>query len=114
MNVGERIKQRRLELGLSQDELARRMGLSSRSAVCQAERSRGEQMTPKTLAMYARALNCRPSYLMGNTDDPTPADKIILTDDEQILINLYRNASDRDRELLRRMLAYAGGLNNEN
>lgn len=111
MNVGQRIKARRLELGLSQDELARRMGLSSRSAVCQAERARGEQMTSKTLLMYARALNCRPSYLMGLTDEIEPEADLVLTDEERQIINEYRKAPEHDRQMIRRILAYYEGLN---
>lgn len=114
LTVGERIKARRLDLGLSQEDLARRMGLKNRATVCHAERDTGEQMTSKTLENYARALHCSPVYLMGMTDDPEPLTEFYLTDEEQTLIVNYRKAPERDRQMIRRMLAYYEGLNNEN
>lgn len=111
LNVGERIKARRLELGITQEELARRMGLTNRATVCHAERDTGEQMTSKTLANYARALHCSPVYLMGLTDDPEPLNEFYLTDEEQKLIIEYRKAPEHDRQMIRRLLAYYEGLN---
>ena len=40
MNIGERIRQRRIELGMSQDELAKRCGYKSRSSINKIELSR--------------------------------------------------------------------------
>lgn len=39
MTIGERIAKRRLELGYSQTELARRMGLTNRSTICKVEKA---------------------------------------------------------------------------
>lgn len=37
MTIGERIKKRRLELGMTQDELAKKLGYKSRSSVNKLE-----------------------------------------------------------------------------
>lgn len=64
MTVGDRIKERRTQLGLSQQELANRLGLKSRAAVCTVENNR-EDLTLDRLVRYAQALQVSPSFLMG-------------------------------------------------
>ena len=68
MTVGERIKQRRLELNLSQDELAKRVGYKSRSSINKIELTR--DLPLKKVELMARALDTSPGYLMGWTDEP--------------------------------------------
>lgn len=63
MTVGERIKQRRLELGLTQEELALKLGCKSRSSVNKVELS--NDLTLKTVRAYASALGVDATYLMG-------------------------------------------------
>lgn len=64
MTVGERIKNRRVELGYSQEELAKKMGYSGKSTVCKAETC-GDDITTTKIKKYASALNCSFEYLMG-------------------------------------------------
>ena len=66
MNVGERIKQRRLELGLSQDELAKKVGYKSRSSINKIELSR--DLPLRKVELMAKALDTTPGYLMGWSD----------------------------------------------
>ena len=63
MTIGERIKQKRLEMGYSQDELAKRAGYKSRSSINKIELSR--DLPLNKVELVARALECTPSYLMG-------------------------------------------------
>ena len=63
MNIGERIRSRREELGLTQEELAKKLGYKSRSSVNKVETSR--ELSNKKVRQYAEALNCSPAYLMG-------------------------------------------------
>jgi len=111
MNIGERIKNRRIELELSQTDLAQRMGLKNRASVCRDEKSTGEQMTRKTLKAYAEALHCSPLFLMGLTDNPASDAALVLSDDEKQLIIEYRKAPEHDRQMIRRLLAYYEGIN---
>lgn len=67
MTIGDRIKQRRLELGLSQDEVAKKVGYQSRSSINKLENSRNLPLTK--VEMMAKALECSPGYLMGWVDD---------------------------------------------
>lgn len=66
MTVGERIKNKRLELGYSQDELAKKAGYKSRSSINKIELSR--DLPLNKIEIVARALECSPSYLMGWTE----------------------------------------------
>lgn len=67
MTVGERIKQRRLELGWTQEELALKLGCKSRSSVNKVELS--NDLTLKTVRAYANALGVDATYLMGWKED---------------------------------------------
>lgn len=64
MTIGERIKKRREELGLTQAELAERLGYKSRAAICTVEKDK-EDMTTTRIRKYAMALGVSPGYLMG-------------------------------------------------
>ena len=68
--IGDRIRQRRKELNLTQDELAKRMGYSSRTAISNVEKG-GEDLTSTRIQKYADALECSPAYLMGWEDAPS-------------------------------------------
>lgn len=68
MTIGQRIRERRKELGLSQEELARRLGNKSRASVCTVEKDK-EDMTTTRIKQYADALETTPAYLMGWEDD---------------------------------------------
>ena len=64
MTIGERIKARRDELGMSQDELAEKIGYESRSSINKIEL--GQRNLPQTkIKMIADALRTTPAYIMG-------------------------------------------------
>lgn len=64
MNIGEKVKERRLELGWSQDELAKRCGFKNRTSIFDIEK--GRVKTPhKRIEALAKALDVSPEYLMG-------------------------------------------------
>ena len=68
MTIGERIKQRREELGLSQDELARLVGYKSRSSINKIELG-FRDLTQSKIKKIADALQTTPSYIMGWLDE---------------------------------------------
>ena len=69
MSVSERIKARRLEEGLSVDEVADKLGVS-RATIYRYESAEIANMGIDKLEPLAKALNTTPAYLMGWTDDP--------------------------------------------
>ena len=70
MDIGERIKKRREELGMSQTELAEKVGYTSRSSIAKLE-TNANGMTQSKIIIFAKALKTTPSYLMGWDDGST-------------------------------------------
>lgn len=68
MELYQRIKQRREELNLSQDDLAKRMGYRSRSTIAKIEAGKNDIPQSKIVA-FAQALDTTPAYLMGYDND---------------------------------------------
>lgn len=73
MTVGDRIRDKRVELGMSQEELANKMGYSSKSAVSRTENA-GDDIGRKRVIAFAEALGCEPSELMGWTNNTLDID----------------------------------------
>lgn len=73
--IGERIKKKREELGLTQEELAKKLGYKSRSSINKLEMSR--ELSLKNVRKMAKALECSESYLMGWDFSDNAADKAI-------------------------------------
>ena len=62
--IGKRIKEVRIELGLSQEELAKRLGLKSKSTICKIETG-DDNLSMRSIQKYAKALGCDSSCLIG-------------------------------------------------
>lgn len=64
MTIGNRIRSRRIELGMTQDELANKLGYRSKSSINKIEL--GVQDLPqKKIVDFAKALDTTPASLMG-------------------------------------------------
>ena len=77
MTIGERIKQRRKELGLSVDELADKLG-KNRATIYRYESNEIEKLPTTVLEPLADALGVSPGFLMGwekNGDIPALLDR---------------------------------------
>ncbi len=74
MRIGDRIKARRIELGLTQADLARALGYKSKTTITKIEAGKNDIQQSKVVA-FAKALNTTPAYLMGWTDDPDEHDE---------------------------------------
>jgi transcriptional regulator with XRE-family HTH domain len=68
MEIGERIRKRREELGMTQYELAQLVGYTSRSSVAKVE-ANANGMVQSKLVLFAKALLTTPAYLMGWEED---------------------------------------------
>ncbi len=64
MTVSERIKQRRIALEMTQDELAQRLGYTSRSSINKIEKN-AQNLPQSKIDAIAKILKVTPSYLMG-------------------------------------------------
>ena len=66
--IGHRIRKRREELGMSQEELGRKLGYKSRSSINKIELDQ-RNLTQSKIAALAKALNTTPAYIMGWEDE---------------------------------------------
>ena len=68
LKIGDRIRLRREQLGLTQDELAQAMGYKSRSSINKIEK--GVNEPPQSIIVnFAKILKTTPAYLMGWEDE---------------------------------------------
>lgn len=67
--MAERIKERRLQMAYTQEELAQKLGLQ-KSAIAKYENGRVENIKRSVIADMANILECSPSYLMGWDEPP--------------------------------------------
>lgn len=89
MEIGDRIKQKREELGLSQEQLAKMVGYKSRSSINKIEID-GRGLPQSKIVAFAKALKTSPAYLMGWVDiaeETRPTQQEL----EKIKSNSYEN-----------------------
>lgn len=68
MELYDNIRKRRIELGMSQESLARKAGYSGKSAIAHIEKGERELPLSKLIAI-AEALYTTPGELMGDTEE---------------------------------------------
>lgn len=73
--IGERIRLRREELHLSQEELAKKLGYKSRSSINKIELD-SRNLTQSKIKAIADALETTPSYIMGWEEESSTSEKI--------------------------------------
>ena len=112
MNIGKRIKQRRLELKMSADKLGEILG-KDRSTIYRYEKGDIENLPLDILEPIATALGTTPAYLMGWKDDQqkNSSDEIKLTEGEKMLLDLFRQVPEEQQQLVLQMISVA--LNNK-
>ena len=105
MTIGERIKQKRKELGLSADDVAKRIG-KNRATVYRYENSEIESLPVTVLEPLAKVLQTTSAELIGTVEEPKTIDigKELekfgkMLESHQGLMLSGNPLSDRDREL---------------
>lgn len=71
MELYERIRQRRKELNMTQDELAQKLGYKDRSTIAKIESGLND-LTQSKIFAFANALSTTSNWLMGGNDTPPP------------------------------------------
>ena len=99
MTVGARIKNIRESKGMSQDELAKKMGYKDRSSISKIEKASDENITIESVQKFAEALNCSPLFLMGwDSDEKKQSSR------DEIAFNVYSQLNDEQKTLIDNML----------
>ena len=108
-DIGQRIKMRRLELGLTLDDVAHQIGLA-KSTIQRYEAGKIEKLKLPVIEAIANVLNVDPSWICCTTDEqnkPASSSESGFSEDEIQFIEWYRNqASDKDKALLRTMRGF--------
>ena len=94
MQIGDRIKARRIELGLTQDELAKQLGYKSRSTINKIELNINDITQPKIID-FAAALDTTVSYLMGLDSDTSEKSLSAIIGEEAIQMILDNDEKTR-------------------
>lgn len=68
-DIGKKIKLRREQLGITQEELAKKLGYTSRTTINKIENGTNE-VRQNMVEKFAQALQCSPLYLLGWDDEP--------------------------------------------
>lgn len=109
LKLYENIKNRRLELGLTQTQLADKLGYADKSMIAKIEKGSIDLPQSKILA-FANALKLAPGDLMGWDDNPSssaPDQAAVLDPAEEHLLSVYRDLNNDGRN---KLLGYADDL----
>ena len=96
--LGDVIKNRRIQIGMSQDELAQKLGYKSRSSINKIELNK-QDLTQSQLERMAIALNVTVGYLLGDKAE-SPSTIKELSIDEQAMIKKYRQLNSDGKEMV--------------
>lgn len=107
MEFADKVRMRREQLGLSQEELALRMGYKSRSSINKIET--GRPVTQKIIARLADALGVSIPYLMGWDEKPAEdlqgvgatAAQVLMDPDALEMVQAYMAMEETDRQAVR-------------
>ena len=123
MTTGERIRRRREELGMTQAELAKKIGYSSYSTIAKIEAGENNLKQSKIKA-FADALETTPAYIMGwDEEKPQPvyylddearemAEFMFNNPDYKVLFDASRKVKKEDIEFVRQMIERMAGGDN--
>lgn len=104
MTIGEKIKTRRLELGLSLRELSDRMGYANHSTIARIESGKVDLPQSK-IVKFAEVLNVSVAELMDwNEQEKKPVEIDELSDNMKKLIDFVKSVPEDKSELVLRVL----------
>ena len=108
--VGNNICQIRKRLGMTQEELAIKMGYKSKSTINKIELGINDIPQNKILK-FAEVLGTTPAYLMGWEDGETtqPNNDMKLSEGEMMLLDLFRRIPESQQQLVLQMIRAALG-----
>lgn len=96
LTIGQRMKERRLQLGINAETVAEKIGVSP-ATIYRYENGGIEKTPTETLVKIAEVLFTTPSWLMGWSDDPLPPS---VSEDKKKLIALFDSATPVQQQAL--------------
>lgn len=105
MSLGDRIKEARLRVGMTQSALAKKCGIAPPS-LHGLENGRSKSMRQTTLLRMARALSTSPEWLaFGSGEDATVAGLATSSAEQDFLMD-FRKLSVQERKIVIRMVRF--------
>ena len=95
MNLYQNIRTRRIEIGMTQEELAEKLGYCGRSMITKIEAGKVD-LTQSRILAFAKALDMDPGDLMGWEDEPYVAKT---TPAEYNLLQRFRDLNDEGQKV---------------
>lgn len=105
--TGERIKQRRKEIGMSAEELADRIGVSH-ATMYRYENGGIERVTTKRLGEIARVLRVSPDFLLVGYESPPPDPEPQRPEIEELLRLAESSSAEEVQQMVRVFRAMKG------
>lgn len=108
--VGENILLMRKQLGLTQEELAKKMGYKSKSTINKIELGINDIPQSK-IVQFAEVLGTTPAHLMGWNEEnvKNSPEEPKLSEGEEMLLNLFRQVPEEQQQLVLGMIRAALG-----
>ena len=111
-NVGQNIAAARKRAGMTQEELAGRVGYKTKSAINKIELGIRD-LPQKKIAAFAAALGVTPGHLMGWDEKPAEdlqdmgalAAEVLMDQDAMEMVRAYMAMSESDRQAVRAFMA---------
>lgn len=104
--VGDNILRMRKQLGLTQEELATRMGYKSKSTINKIELGINDIPQSK-IVQFAEVLGTTPAVLMGWDEKENAPEELKLSEGEKLLLELFRQVPAEQQELVLGMIRAA-------
>lgn len=103
MSMGTRIRNRRIDLGMTQDDLCKLVGFSSRSSIAKVELGSRDLPHDKIVSI-AKALGTTPAYIMG-WNEPEVEEFNIVTDKSNTQVEIENRLSNLTEGQLKAILS---------
>lgn len=98
--IGKRIRTKREELGMTQEELASKLGYKSKTTIAKIENGTNDIVQSKVIA-FAKALGTTPAYLMGWSKETIETKYNTLSSCDSEALNRYADfLYMRERQLI--------------
>lgn len=104
--LSRKIKELRLSKGMTLEEVATIVGVG-KSTVRKWETGMIANMKRDKIPLLAKALSTTPEHLMGWENQKTTQKEIILSDGEQMLLDLFRKIPEEKQEMVLQMIKIA-------
>lgn len=105
--VGNNILIRRKALGLTQEELAKKMGYTSKSTINKIEMGKNDIPQSK-IVKFAEVLETTPAFLMGwEEEEKNNSTDDALTDGERQLLELFNRVPEESQKMIFEMIKAA-------